>query len=436
MHTRKVRLGASCAWISICGVVSVAGCGFDPASGTLDASIIPDPIDESQPYNNQFEHSEDFPLSAGELGIRGNLDQTGDVDVYDLGPMNVGDRVIVDMEPEDPLDAAIALFDEDGTSLLVNDHRNVYLGTKVPFIDVVIRRPTDSCYAVVSATPGYESSGSYLLWASKSYDDRLPEARPDVILLNFDGASDVRIGSRAPVDVPPFDAADISAKYEGSTDAIIELLVDDIREDYEGFDVTILSTSEGYDYEDGMSVLHFGTFNEELLGISDSVDEFNATQSQQAIIFTDTFAAFMSLDPSVQEMAQAIANVASHETGHLLGLVHTQDPDSIMDVTASLRRLLSDQYFSRSPLHDDVFPIGNQDAVWMLLDATGGDTNLVLAKASAFRSKSREVRTLSIEPPARERLLLSSCSLDARDHQSCGNHACSHAHDDGNPEEQ
>ena len=52
----------------------------------------------------------------------------------------------------------------------------------------------------------------------------------------------------------------------------------------------------------------------------------------------DTFEAFDPLRPSVAAMSQAIANVACHEIGHLLGLVHTQSPNDIMDVTASLRQ--------------------------------------------------------------------------------------------------
>ena len=81
----------------------------------------------------------------------------------------------------------------------------------------------------------------------------------------------------------------------------------------------------------------------------------------------------MPLNPSADEIAQAIANVASHELGHLLGLNHTEDTDGVMDITASANRLMQDQDFLRSPLEQHVFTIGQQNARTLLFDAVGGD---------------------------------------------------------------
>ncbi|MFQ5491537.1 MAG: matrixin family metalloprotease, partial [Phycisphaerae bacterium] len=129
------------------------------------------------------------------------------------------------------------------------------------------------------------------------------------------------------------------------------------------------------------STVHFGSYDPNLLGVAENVDEYNLRAEQRAIVFVDTFSAFGVLDPSPEEIAQALANVTSHEIGHLLGLYHTQDAKGVMDITASLRQMMGDQFFGQSPLHPEVFAVGNQDAVPTLLANVGGDA--ALAKSAA-----------------------------------------------------
>ena len=160
-----------------------------------------------------------------------------------------------------------------------------------------------------------------------------------------------------------------------------------------------------------MTRIFFGAYDAALLGVADGVDEFNSTQAQEAIIFTDTFAAFSRLEPSVLQMSRAIANVTSHEIGHLLGLVHTKDSKGIMDVTASLNQLLVDQDFRMSPLYTDVFPIGWQNALQLLVDAVGGDVDPTTAKGFDDAGPSLKSFDDADGPPARESLLLSTCGL-------------------------
>ena len=80
----------------------------------------------------------------------------------------------------------------------------------------------------------------------------------------------------------------------------------------------------------------------------------------------------MPLDPSVAEMAQTMANVASHEIGHLLGLNHTQDPLGVMDITATAYQLMQDEAIRRSPLNASIFSTGFQSGVSLLVAAGGG----------------------------------------------------------------
>ncbi len=422
MYVRESFCRKSARWAARFGTLLVTGCGtaFGPGGGgesrpTLDLSTLG--LDSDSTYyetdsNDLLELAEPVEITEEPRVIRGRISAGDDVDVYNLGPVQPGERVLVSMTAEDTLDGAIAQFDGAGSALLVNDHRNVYLGRAEPYIDVVIQRASNACFVAISATPGFDASGDYALVASKEDTNKLPELRPDAVLLIFDGGSRVSVGSRPPVDVPVFSAADISDSYAGQTASMTARIVAGVREDFAGYDVLIYSTSEGASPNDGMTRVYLGAFDLALLGVAEGVDEFNAVSGQRAIVFTDTFEAFMPLQPSVAEMAQTIANVASHEIGHLLGLVHTADPGGVMDVTASLRELLEDQQFNVSPIHAAVFPLGRQDAVRSLLDSVGGDEQLLLSRVAPEDPSVLRARIDSGETPARAGLYLSSCGLD------------------------
>ena len=406
---------------SLCiGVVSLSGCGLDlvlpgrDGSTTLNFAILSAGTAAAfaeSARNNVFGDAEGLELSTEVLPIEGRIESGADVDIFDLGPVSIGDRVVVSMSTAKSLHGAIGLFDETGAALLINDHRNVYLGRREPYVDVIIRHESQACYVAVSATPGYESVGDYVLAAAKEFALDPPPPRPDAVLLVFDGGIGVRVGTRPSVDIPPFDAGNISLTYADSTHLIAAEITDRVREDYAAYDVLVFSTAEGDRYESGMSRIFFGSYDPDLLGVAEGIDEFNGTHSQQAIVFADTFRALTRLRPTIQELSQAIANVASHEIGHLLGMVHTADPHGLMDVTASLTALMRDQSFSRSPIYADAFPVGDQDAIRYLLDTIGGDESLALA------DRSKALRLRRIEPadtdltPARLRLRLSTCCL-------------------------
>lgn len=430
MHVRIFTGGRSARRVCrfgglVSALVTLVGCGGavtppveDGSGSTLNSTTL-DFESASSVFesvaNNELASAEPFEIGSEAIAIRGEIDIVTDVDVYELGPVEAGDHVLVDVSAADDLKGVIALFDQDGNALLVNDHRNVYLGRKGPFLDLVVRRPSAAAYVGFSLTPGFQVTGQYALLASIEPQAQIPNSHPESVILDFVGGFGVTIGSRAGVDVPPFDAATVAPRFEGQSDEVIRRVVQLIRADFAAFNVTIESTSEGDAYDGSQSRLYFGTFDPALLGVAEGVDEYNARPSQEAIVFTDTFNAFDALDPSVEEISQALANVASHEIGHLLGLVHTKNAVELMDVTASLSELMEDQAFGVSPIYEAVFPLGQQDAVQYLVDAVGGDTSAgrVAAQTAARRAASkgppREKRA-----PARTHDMLSSCDLRHR----------------------
>ncbi len=419
--------------VAFMGTCFLTGCGSggflsrnDGQRSTLSLSTIDltglDTQVESG-LNNQFEQAERVNVSADPVVVQGSIESSGDVDVFDLGPVVPGDQIFVEMTTSETLDGVIALFDDTGSAILVNDHRNVYLGVREPFIQVTIQHASDNCYVAVSATPTYNDSGTYTLLATKE-SVTLTAPNPNTVLLVFDGAQSVRIGSRPSIDVPPLDTGDISSAFDGMTGRIVADVVVQVRADFAPFDVRILSTSEGATFEPGMSRLFFGTYDAALLGVAEGVDEFNSDPQQEAIVFTDTFRAFVNINPTPDELAQAMANVASHEIGHLLGLVHTEDPGGIMDVTASLRELLQDQSFSQSPLYELVFPLGFQDAVVYLLEAVGGDEALAFQKERQFLQMRARLPVVPAGEAARETHHFSLCGLAHRPVEPCPTGGC------------
>lgn len=416
---RILAHAARLAVFSSLSILPFAGCGpswwaEQADSSTLGLSALDDPgVDsfaESGP-NDLLELAQFVPASAEPRVIRGEIRDETDVDVYDIGAGEPGDHIQVAVAAAESLSAVIALFDDTGAALLINDHRNVYLGRRGPFVDLVMRRPSSATFVAVSATPGFRGTGAYDLAVTRTPGATIPEPQPDSILLVFGGATAVRIGPRPAIDVPAFDAAAISSNYRGQTDAMIREIVSRVRVDYLGYHLNILSTSEGDTGDGQTSRVYFGTFDSALLGVAEGIDEYNATRAQKAIVFTDTFEAFMTLRPSLEEMAQAIANVASHEIGHLLGLVHTADPRGIMDVTASLSQLLVDQSFTQSRLYDQVFPLGFENEVQMLLDSVGGQEDVVFSAQTLSLPKISYERLRVLGPPARGLKPFSTCCL-------------------------
>jgi hypothetical protein len=70
-------------------------------------------------------------------------------------------------------------------------------------------------------------------------------------------------------------------------------------------------------------------------------------------------------------MGVAIGNVASHESGHLLGLNHVHDETALMDEVNPADTFLLDQDFKEAPLSETIGPFGVQDAFLLLQEILG-----------------------------------------------------------------
>lgn len=174
--------------------------------------------------------------------------------------------------------------------------------------------------------------------------------------------------------VGTFDFEPFSARAVGfpasQTAPLKELIQQTVEQDFAGYDVTVLTSDDELPEQD-YSVIHFGGFDQDLFGISQTIDAYNRNATDEAVIFTESFVNIFSVSPSLEEMGTALGNVASHEFGHLLGLNHTADPHCLMDAVSPPDSLLADQEFIWTSLARAIFPIGTQDSPLLLSETVG-----------------------------------------------------------------
>jgi hypothetical protein len=381
------------------------GIAMDGSTSEPRGRNVPVSIDAESPFLKAVP----VTVGASTLTIEGTITTPDDVDIYNIGPVLAGDYLVVDAHALADLDPVAAVFDADENLIQANDDRSCHAQLTDPLIEVQIRHDADACYVAIASSFASGTTGDYTLELTRTAAVPPEPNGPQVVYFNFDGAEAIRIGTRSPVNVPPFEGSLIAPEFADQTEELIARILELVREDYIGLDVTFISSREGSPPADPYTTIHFGAYDPDLLGVADNVDEYNYQLRQTAIVFVDTFQAFLSLEPTMDEMAHALANVAAHETGHLLGLQHTHEPRGIMDISANLRQMMANQAFLRSPLDSYVFPVGYQDAAQLLVESVGGDLTLVKT-ASLQQISMRTTHDYDVSgPPARATLTFGTC---------------------------
>jgi hypothetical protein len=342
---------------SALSLLLLAGC-ISGSPGIVDGNVNPDPTLAagkriSGEPNDSFSDPLDLILNSSGIGyIQGTVATTSDVDVYDMGAVEPGDRIRVDLAGAGGLDAAIAIFDDQGRLFVENDDRDFLANQLNPFVNEQVRHAGTKYYLAVASAPLAPTTGSYTA--------------------TLTGGSVTIPGDRT-YTVGVFNTADIDPAYAGMTNQVRVAIVNTVKSNYEGLDLQLYTTS-GTAPPAGtpFSTVLFGGESFNAYGVSQAVDEYNANPTDASIIFTDTFRpSYFGRVLTADELGRAIGNVASHEMGHLLGLNHVDNVTDIMDTTGGAITFLLDQMFKLSPLDDTIWPFGYQDGLLLLTEILG-----------------------------------------------------------------
>ena len=327
---------------------------------------------------------------AGVAKLEGTVARQGDLDVYSLGPLAAGDRVVVDTSTiGSALDISISLFDDQGRLTIHNDDRTT--GNLDSHIDWIVRH-SGSEYRLVVTNAAFadftDTTGSYRVDITVEPGADVPAPKLQILVLDFDGGI-VDSPALGQVSIAPFDAGAIDELYADHTNALKAAIREVMEQNFAGFAVSVLTTDDVPPLPGtSFTSIFFGGLDIGAFGISESVDVYNQDSCDDAIIYTETFRPrACSFDPSVAQLAVAIGNVASHEAGHLLGLNHVDNDDALMDDRSPADFLLLDQEFMEAALSTDIMRIGSQDSR-LLLEETVGLTNEIAAR-SAYGFVSR-----------------------------------------------
>jgi hypothetical protein len=395
----------------IIGTLALTGCpGAGPGNpspsnfedGNVDESV------QSPLGKTSGEPNDDFdsaivavPDQSGSFRLKGTVESSNDIDVFLLGGLAAGDRVIAEALAATSLDTSIAIFDAEERLLADNDDRSDQnLDSR---IDFVARHDSDKSYLVVTRSAFAGSSrrtGGYTADVEIQSGGTAPSPVNQVLFLKFDGGP-VNSPQLGEMELAPFNASGISRVYAGKTEEIKAKIIGVTKQNYEHFNVTV-RTSDDFDPgpNDEYSTIYFGGFNDIAFGLAENVDLYNAELCDDAIIFTESFTPFLfSTTPTAEEMGIAIGNVASHEAGHLLGLNHVDNDFDLMDDRSPADAFLIDQEFMESPLSTDIIPIGTQDGVLLLDEIVGpaGGASVRLIAASKQQVPSEAYRAGGVE---------------------------------------
>lgn len=320
----------------------------------------------------------------GTAKLQGTVGERGDLDVYLLGSLVAGDRIVVNAVAADAtLDVAIAVFDADHRLVANNDDLTPEdCSTSAPGpdycnagLDWIVRHDGQNYYVVVTNSPfalSVGATGTYLADIERSSGIDVPSPVGQVLLLNYNGGT-IDSPTLGESTIKPFDAASISEVYRGQTDRLKELIRSTVAQNYERFNVTIWTTDDpplapGIQY----STIFIGGFNPRAFGIAEDVDLYNADYCDDAIIYAESFdPSVFSSTPTVEQLGISIGNVTSHEAGHLLGLNHVDNDLDLMDDRSAADAFYEDQEFMESRLSTDIMPLGTQDGPLLLYETVG-----------------------------------------------------------------
>jgi len=355
-----ILLGSRRAWAAL-GVTLASVCLWQ---GSACISTLPVIV---TPAGSSFATAAALPLDSGGQATIGGSISGSRIDVYDLGPAAVGDRmeITVSSTVGSSLDPLAAVFTANEELYWINDDRNLATNDLDSELNFTVRTASSKFYLAVTRSRFGTTAGAYSGTVKITRGVGAPAPSVQYLLLDFSGGS-IMVPNVGNYNLSAFDSADIDSAYTGKTNQIKAEIVATVKDRFSAFGIHVVSSDDPPPPAGCFSTLFFGGFSSTAFGMSENVDHGNEDMCDDGVIFTNQFSDPFSSLPSVSGIGTAIGNVAAHEAGHLLGLEHTADITDLMDTTGSASTLLANQVFKTAVLDGSIFPIGKQNSPLLL----------------------------------------------------------------------
>ena len=291
---------------------------------------------------------------------------------YQIGPLSQGD--LIEIKPlGDVLDFA-ALYDADLTLIPAGSVHDFEGNPRT--LQVPIKRDTSVAYLRLDLMYLSETDRSIARLARQS-GVAAPTPRTQTVVLHFGGQEGVtyRNGYLIPANIGSID------------DSVVrQTVVDQFRDVYAPYNLTVL-TDEDTPPEAPYSVIYIGATDLSVYnyGLAEQIDNRNLYLDDIAIVDANQIALELARVLGPVMYGRALAMIAAHEMGHLLGLEHVTDSDALMTgiqcqgTGLDVERMLQRQ-FKKAPIlliYDDLqqWTLGYQDAASDLLEILGPTNN-------------------------------------------------------------
>jgi len=323
--------------------------------------------------------------------------------IFDLGPLNRGDRLFVSLLSTPGFGEFHIPSDEFSLMLLDANQRILawYQALQTfaflifqPGLDQFVLFTPDTKLVVGHNSLHYYvvADGGVSVSVRIQPDTNLFGGRQQRVLVNFDGGAAVAAGNQPPRTIPALDAADFNRFFatpqnwgEQETQELKAAIMAEVEGVYAGFNIQFFSSDDGVTPALPFQTVYIGGSTPDwLLGVSDYIDPRNETTTGTAIVYATGIAElgiggfFANPADDTATLGRAIGRVAAHQIGQLLGLRNTDDPTDIMqgsDVRQvgdpTIPRILKTSLVTASEQVGDLGPIGFQDAPLLLQETVG-----------------------------------------------------------------